>query len=182
LRKILGVKKLKFSLPEEINKRYEIRKIQEQKIMAITQEHHKKVKTLKEKIDQRRTKVYLLNLQGYSNQEIVDNLDVSLSTIEKDLHHMRYYCLKWSKQILQMSRSTPTAESFYQIDLVQKELWNMYRKEKTIAQKRRILDSIVNNSVKKGAFMKDKYWFSKSEGEQLEDLEKEIVKEIETQL
>ena len=169
-------------LPEEIDKRYEIRKKQEQKITAITQEHQNKVKTLKEKIDQRRTKVYLLNLQGYSNQEIADSLCVSLSTIEKDLHHMRYYCLKWSKQILQMSRATPTAESFYQIDLVQKELWNMYRKEKTIAQKRKILDSIVNNSVKKGTFMKDKYWKSDYEREELQNLENEVVKEIETQL
>lgn len=150
--------------------------------MAITQEHKKKIKSLKEKIDQRRTKVYFLNLQGYSNQEITDNLRVSLSTVEKDLHHMRYYCLKWSKQVIEMSYATPIAESFNQIDLVQKELWNIYRKEKNNAQKRRILDSIVANSVKKGTFLKNHLWKSDYERNELQNLENEVVKEIETQV
>ena len=75
-------------IPRNSSTHAENRKKQAQKITA-----------LKEKIEDRRRKVYQLDLQGFSNDDITNKLDVSLSTIEKDLHYMRYYCLKWSKEV-----------------------------------------------------------------------------------
>ena len=54
---------------------------------------------LKDKIEERRKKVYLLDLQGFSDQEIAKQTGVSLSTIEKDLHYMKYYCVKWYRDL-----------------------------------------------------------------------------------
>ncbi len=108
-----------------------------------------KITGTKESIEKRRNRVYLLGLQGYSNNEIANSLGVSLSTIEKDLYYMKYYCLKWTKAILDGGGRKTFLDSCNQIDLVQAELWNMYRKEDDVNAKKRILDSIVVNSVKR---------------------------------
>ena len=112
-------------------------------------EQEQKVTVLTDKIDERRYKVYLLNLQGFSNKEIAENLGTSLSTIEKDLHHMRYFSIKWFKEVVDGDRTKSFLDSCNQIDLVQTELWKMYRIEKDVIAKKRILDSIVSNSIKK---------------------------------
>ncbi len=122
----------------ELNQKpQENRKEQTQKIMGV-----------KDKIDERRYQVYLMDLQCINNNEIADKLGVSLSTIEKDLYHMRYFCVKWYKDV--MDSSTKSFLDLYnQIDIVQAELWKMYRKETDVNVKKRILDSIVSNSIKK---------------------------------
>jgi len=112
-------------------------------------EQEQKVTGLKDKIDERRYQVYLMNLQGFSNNEIADKLGTSLSTIEKDLHYMRYFCIKWYKEVLDGERSKSFLDSYNQIDIVQAELWKMFRKETDVNAKKRILDSIVANSIKK---------------------------------
>jgi len=144
--------------PKEINKQDENRKNQEQKITG-----------LKEKIEKRRKKVYLLDLQGFSNQEIANQLGVSLSSIEKDLHYMKYYCVKWFEDLAQDGSGLRTVESCSQIDIVQKELWSLYRKEKLSSTKKRILDSIVANSLKKREIFRGFYRSSN-------ELEREIKK------
>lgn len=111
--------------------------------------HEQKITGLKEQIEERRRKIYLLDLQGYSNQEIANKLGVSLSTIEKDLYYMKYYCVKWYRDLDESGSGLRVLESCSQIDLVQKELWDLYRNEKLASTKKRILDSIVANSIKK---------------------------------
>ena len=103
----------------------------------------------KSAIEQRRHSVYLLNLQGFSNTEIAKQINVSLSTVEKDLHYMKYYCLKWTKEVLDFGRGKQLLDACNQIDLVQTELWKMYRTEKDVNAKKRILDSIASNSIRK---------------------------------
>ncbi len=111
---------------------------------------------IKSAIEKRRYKVYLLNLQGFSNNEIAKEINVSLSTIEKDLHYMKYYCIKWTKEILDYGRGKPILDICNQIDLVQQELWKLYRIEKDVNTKKRILDSIVSNSIKKEKEVKER--------------------------
>lgn len=103
----------------------------------------------KSAIEKRRQSVYMLNLQGFTNEEIAKKINVSLSTIEKDLHYMKYYCLKWTKEILDFGRKKHLLDVENQINLVQAELWKMFRTEKDSDSKRRILDSISSNSLKK---------------------------------
>ena len=110
----------------------------------------------KSAIEKRRERVYFLNLQGFTNTEIAKELDVSLSTIEKDLHYMKFYCIKWAKDILENGQKKPLVDICSQIDLAQGELWKMYRAEKDVNTKKRLLDTIVANSIKKQKELKYK--------------------------
>ena len=114
-----------------------------------------------------------MDLQGISNNEIADNLGASLSTIEKDLHHMRYFSIKWFKEVVDGDRTKSFLDSCNQIDFVQTELWKMYRSEKDVIAKKRILDSIVTNSIKKEQGFKGKGSLSEIAVERLRD---QIVK------
>jgi len=135
--------------------------------------NHQKIKSIKDKIDERRNKVYRLKLQGYSPQEIADELKVSLTTIERDIHHMKYFCLKWSKDIITESARKPFVDAYTQIEIVQKELWTIYRAEKDNKVKKRILDAIITNSLKQDKLVQYR---------RLEHREEETVEEIETAL
>jgi len=133
-------------------------------------EQEQKITGLKDKIDERRYQVYLMDLQGFNNNEIADKLDASLSTIEKDLHHMRYFCIKWYKEVLDGGRSKSFLDSYNQIDIVQDELWKMFRKETDVNAKKRILDSIVTNSIKKEKGFKGKCSLSEIGVDRLKEL------------
>ena len=124
--------------PNQLPKNDENRKIYAQKFTA-----------LKEKIEERRKKVSFLDSQGFSNEEIAKQLEVSLSTIEKDLHDMKYYYLKWSQEMLELDYMKPYLEAKAQLDYIQKELWIMYRKEENEVVKRQILNSIASIATKK---------------------------------
>jgi len=125
-------------------------------------------------LEERRHKVYILDLQGISNNEIATKLGVSLSTIEKDLHYMKYYCLKWSKDIIETGIKKPFVDSIMQIDLIQKELWSLYREEKNVTVKKKLLDSIVSNSIKQKELFKKAPYFGEYSEQKLQRLEKEL--------
>lgn len=110
---------------------------------------NQKIRSTKIEIDNRRNKVYHLDLQGYSNEEIAKELQVSLSTIEKDLRNIRLHCLKWAQDIIGSNSKKSMLDSYTRIEIVQKELWNLYRNEKDTKAKRQILNSIVTNSISK---------------------------------
>ncbi len=149
-----------------------------QKDTQTRKNYEDKITGTKDGIEKRRNKVYLLSLQGYSNNQIVNSLGVSLSTIEKDLHYMKYYCLKWAKEILDGGGRKTFLDSCNQIDLVQAELWNMYREEDDVNTKKRILDSIVANSIKKEKGYGSWQWgFSENEQRELDRLREEMEHE-----
>jgi len=155
--------------PEQVDKHYENRKKQERKI------------TVLEKIEERRKKVYLLDLQGYGNHEISSQLGVSLSTIEKDLHYMKFYCVKWYRDLYGDGSGISLLETCSQIDIIQKELWDLYKNEKNPLMKKRFLDSIVSNSLKKREFFKG-YSSSDSLEKKVKELEKEIEMNLQVDL
>jgi len=142
---------------------------QNQKPEKNRNEQEQKITGLKDMIDERRYQVYLMDLQGFNNNEIADKLGASLSTIEKDLHHMRYFCIKWYKEVLDGGRGKSFLDSNNQIDIVQNELWKMFRKETDVNAKKRILDSIVTNSIKKEKGFKGKGSLSEIAVERLRD-------------
>jgi len=94
------------------------RKLYAQKLTVDQQ----KIRYIKENIENRRNQVYQLSLQGYSNNEISKELQVSLSTIEKDLHYMRWHCLKWTQDIVASNAKKPMFDSYTRIEIAQKEL------------------------------------------------------------
>jgi len=140
-----------------------------------------KITGTKESIEKRRNRVYLLSLQGYSNNQIVNSLGVSLSTIEKDLHYMKYYCLKWTKDMRDVGKEKSFLDVCNQIELVQAELWNMYRKEDNVNAKKRILDSIVSNSIKKEKRFEDRSSLCLIEEKRIEKLREEMGLENEVE-
>jgi len=143
--------------------------------------HEQKITGLKEKIEDRRKKVYQLDLQGYSNNQIAKMLEVSLSTIEKDLHFMRFYCLKWSKEMIEFDYAKPKVDSSNQIEIVQKELWRLYRDEEDVLKRKKILDSIINAASKKINLKKGPSFFSFDVTAEMNRLEKEVMDGIKTE-
>jgi len=153
--------------PENITKMHENRKNQEQKVTG-----------LKERIEERRRQVYLLDLQGLSNIEISKRLQASLSTIEKDLHYMKYYSAKWYHEIFSIGLSNPLLDSCNLIDIVQKELWKMFRAEEKTSIRKKLLDSIISNSIKKRDYFSGHYPNKYDQDEKIRKLEKEIVEDL----
>lgn len=131
--------------PEEAAQKYENRKNQAQKD---TVEKLNKI--------ERQKLVYIMDLQGYQNKEISDTLGVSLSTVEKDLHEIKTDARNWFKEVSKSGLSKSLIDAVLQIDFVQKELWRLYREETKQDSKIKLLDSIVNSSIKK----KSLYWTS----------------------
>ena len=142
--------------------------------------YEQKITALKEQIEDRRRKVYQLDLQGFSNNEIVDRLQVSLSTIEKDLHYMRYYCLKWSKEMLEIDYAKPLVDSSNQIEIVQKELWRLFRDEEDAIKRKKILDSIIVAAEKKVNLSKSGTILSLNASGELFQLEKKVMSDLQT--
>jgi len=152
--------------PNEVKNNTKNRKIYAQKFTA-----------LKEKIEERRKKVSFLDSQGYSNEEIAKKLEVSLSTIEKDLNHMKYYYLKWSQEMLQLDYMKPYLEAKAQLDYIQKELWIMYRKEENEVVKRQILNSITSVATKK-MNIKSNYHFTEHAENVMRRLKKKTMEDL----
>ena len=143
--------------------------------------HHLKVRATKDQIDERRNKIYKMKLQGYAEQEIADELKISLSTVEKDVHHMKFYCLKWSKDIITESTRKPFVDAYTQIEIVQKELWTIYRAEKDNKIKKRILDAIITNSLKQDKLVQYRRLELREENA-VEEIEKALTEEAEKEL
>ena len=99
-------------------------------------------------VEQRQHQVYFLHLQGRKNQEIADELKVSISTIEKDLRAIRDNISKWIKEYQAVGRDNAYRDSFEQFDLILKELWFKYHSEKDAKAQLKILDAISNTIVK----------------------------------
>jgi len=131
--------------PEEIDKKHENRKIQEQKITGI-----------KEQIETRRLQVYVLNLQGFNNHEISEKLEVSLSTIEKDLHELRRFSLKWFKDLWLSGVMASLVSAYAQLDLILRELWQKYRATDDNEFKLKVLSQISDISIKKFSMFNNK--------------------------
>ena len=81
----------------------------------------------KRMIEKRKEQVFLLNSQGYSNQEIAEKLGVSLSTIEKDVHESKFLSVKLYRRLIDTGMLECYAESYFQLQAVRKELWIKYR-------------------------------------------------------
>ena len=124
--------------------------------------------------------MYQLSLQGYSNNEISKELQVSLSTIEKDLHYMCWHCLKWTQDIVASNAKKPMFDSYTRIEIAQKELWGSYRAEKEPKTKRQILNSIVTNSIKQDKLAQRRS-LTEYDEKHIEEIEEELELEAKSE-
>lgn len=105
-------------------------------------------------VSTRRKLVHSLDLQGFSNQEIAKQANVSLSTVEKDLNEMRQNIREWFSEIGSEERYLAFVDAVIHIDNAQKQLWKMVREEKDQKEKSRLLGQITDNAVKKAGLFK----------------------------
>jgi len=102
----------------------------------------------REHIRRRRRIVYTLHQKSYSISEIASELDVSESTVEKDLFRMRQYSFVLLHQLLDSGRVHATVDFVSQIDLIIQELWQKYR-DGRVEERLKILSKIAELSFKK---------------------------------
>ena len=110
--------------------------------------------TAKLSISERRKLVHTLDLQGFTNQEIADQVGVSLSSVEKDLHEARQSVRDWFSQLGSEERYLAFVDAILHIDAVQKQLWKMTREEKDPNEKAKLFEQITENAVKKAGLFK----------------------------
>ena len=105
-------------------------------------------------ISDRRKLVHTLDLQEYTNQEIADQVGVSLSSVEKDLSETRQSIREWFSQLGSEERYMAFVDAVLHIDSVQKQLWKMTREEKDPKEKAKLFQQITDNAEKKVGLFK----------------------------
>ncbi len=126
---------------EEIDKRYEIRKRQEQKITNNVNHTSKE-----QEIQIRQQKVWGLFLQGFSQQKIAKELNVSLKTISRDFQDLKTESMKWMDSLPDGEIQLHHKKNFEMIDRVIQELWKIFERTKAEKEKVRILNIIAQKS------------------------------------
>jgi hypothetical protein len=105
-------------------------------------------------ISDRRKLVHTLDLQGYTNQEISDQVGVSVSSVEKDLCETRQNVREWFSQLGSEERYMAFVDAVLHIDSVQKQLWKMTRDEKDPKERAKLFQQITDNAEKKAGLFK----------------------------
>lgn len=118
-----------------------------------------KITVEKMSVLERQKRTYLFDLQGFSNKEISKKLGVSLSTVEKDLHQIRTMAKSWFLFLTSNGMAKSLADALVQVDEAQKEFWRMYRNSDDKQIQVKILNSIVDLSMKK----KELFWTRKQD-------------------
>ena len=112
--------------------------------------HSKKYYSIQnEKIEYRRKRVYLLKIQGCTNQKIADKIGTSVSTIEKDLGAIRNHMREWYVEIAYLDKKSAFVSSILQMDVVLRNLWRLFYQETNSAESRKILSQITDTASKK---------------------------------
>jgi IS30 family transposase len=134
--------------------------------------------TVKMTIEERQKTVHSLDIRGFSNQEIADQLKVSLSTVEKDLKECRKNIRDWFSQLGSEERYEALVDATINFDEVQKQLWKMTREEKDPKEKVKLLGKISDISLKKvGLFKNSEPYLTKFYFTQKDLSQKEIARE-----
>ena len=105
-------------------------------------------------ISDRRKLVHTLDLQGYTNQEIADQVGVSLSSVEKDLSEIRQNIREWFSQLGSVERYLAFVDAVLHLDAVQKQLWKMTREEQDSKERAKLFQQITDNAEKKAGLFK----------------------------
>ena len=100
-------------------------------------------------VEDRQIEAYKMDIQGYKNQEIAEKLDVSISTIEKDLKKFKDEITFKLRKMENRGLNRALYDAILQFNLVRDELWQTYSQEKDSLRKQKLLDSIANNAVNK---------------------------------
>ena len=74
--------------------------------------------------------------------------------VEKDLNEMRQNIRDWFSEIGYEDRYLAFVDAVIDIDMVQKQLWQMTREQKDQKEKVNLLDKITDNAIKKSGLFR----------------------------
>ncbi len=74
-------------------------------------------------VEDRQIEAYKMDIQGYKNKEIAKKLDVSISTIEKDLKKFKDEITFKLRKMENRGLNRALYDAILQINLVRDELW-----------------------------------------------------------
>lgn len=106
-------------------------------------------------VEDRQIEAYKMDIQGYKNKKIAEKLDVSISTIEKDLKKFKGEITSKLRKMENRGLNRALYDALLQFNLVRDELWQIYSQEKDSLKKQKLLDSIANNAVNKFEMIKN---------------------------
>jgi len=106
--------------------------------------------------EDRKSKVWELSLQGFTQQQIAKKFDVSLKTISRDFHELKKEAAEWMETLPKGQLQMYHKSNFEIIEQVTRELWKLYEETEdeklklkilnTIAEKRRLMQDMMNPS------------------------------------
>ena len=121
-------------------------------------------------VEQRQIEAYELDIKGYKNKDIAKRLDVSLSTIEKDLKKIKSETITTLKKIGKSGLLDAFHDASTQLDLVLDELWQLSEKEKDPQIKRKLLESITHIACRKVDLWKNSPELPKTSHEKIQQM------------
>jgi len=93
--------------------------------------HEQKIKGIKEIINNRRLQVFKQKIQGFTNQEIANNLNFSISTVEKDVSRIKDFSFKLYNDLKEAGIITEIIKSYAQIEIIESKLWEICKKNES---------------------------------------------------
>jgi len=107
-----------------------------------------------QKVENRRIEVWDLLMQGFTQQQIADKLDVSLKTISRDIKEIKKESVQWMESLPKGEIQMQYRSINETLGRIIQELWKMYDNNEdnklkitilnSIAQKRKQLADIMN--------------------------------------
>lgn len=101
---------------------------------------------IKNKIDERRKRVWNLLIQGFTQQQIADKLGVSFKTISRDYHQLKMDSIEWMESLPKGQIQLYHKTKFETVERVSHELWELYEKTEDQKLKLKILSTIAEKS------------------------------------
>ena len=94
----------------------------------------------------RQQKVWNLFIQGFTQQQIADKLNVSTKTISRDFQQLKKESIEWMNALPEGEIQLHHKKNFEMIDRVIQELWKIFERTKDEKEKIRILNIIAQKS------------------------------------
>ncbi len=109
-------------------------------------EDFKQITSKDSEIYLRRQKAWGLFIQGFSQQEIAEKLNVSYKTISRDFHELKKESAKWMETLPRGEIQLYHKSNFEMVKRVNQELWKLYEETEDEKLKLKILSTIAEKS------------------------------------
>ena len=113
------------------------------KVLGETKLNSESVQPLEK--EERKSQVWDLTLQGFTQEEIAEKLDVSTKTISRDAKEIKKDSIRWMDTLPRGQIQMYHLSNFETIERVNKELWKLFETTEDDKLKVKILKTIADN-------------------------------------